>query len=70
MKVTSTLTDKILPVIWEYLVETVEAEAEDLDLSDDEYNDVVRETVKQLQQQLQTYSLWTAMITTLPGKYS
>ena len=57
MKVTSTLTDKILPVIWEYLVETVEAEAADLDLSDDEYNDVVRETVKQLQQQLQTYSL-------------
>ena len=57
MKVTSTLTDKILPVIWEYLVETVEAEAEDLDLSDDAYNDVVRETVKQLQQQLQTYSL-------------
>ena len=57
MKVTSTLTDKILPVIWEYLVETVEAEAADLDLSDDEYNDVVRETVKQLQQELQTYSL-------------
>ena len=57
MKVTSTLTDKIFPVIWEYLVETVEAEAEDLDLSNDEYNDVVRETVKQLQQQLQTYSL-------------
>ena len=57
MKVTSTLTDKILPVIWEYLVETVEAEAADLDLSNDEYNDVVRETVKQLQQQLQTYSL-------------
>ena len=57
MKVTSTLTDKILPVIWEYLVETVEAEVEDLDLSDDEYNDVVRETVKQLQQQLQKYSL-------------
>ena len=57
MKVTSTLTDKILPVIWEYLVETVEAEAEDLDLSNDEYNDVVRETVKQLQQQLQTYTL-------------
>ena len=57
MKATSTLTDKILPVIWEYLVETVEAEAEDLDLSDDAYNDVVRETVKQLQQQLQTYSL-------------
>ena len=57
MSETSTLTDKILPVIWEYLVETVEAEAEDLDLSDDAYNDVVRETVKQLQQQLQTYSL-------------
>ena len=57
MKVTSTLTDKILPVIWEYLVETVEAEVEDLDLSDDEYNDAVRETVKQLQQQLQSYSL-------------
>ena len=57
MKATSTLTDKILPVLWEYLVETVEAEAEDLDLSDDAYNDVVRETVKQLQQQLQTYSL-------------
>ena len=57
MTVTSTLTDKILPVIWEYLVETVEAEAADLDLSDDEYNDAVRETVKQLQQQLQTYTL-------------
>ena len=59
MKVTSTLTDKILPVIWEYLVETVESEVEDLDfvLSEDEYHDVVRETVKQLQQQLQTYSL-------------
>ena len=57
MKATSTLTDKILPVLWEYLVETVEAEVEDLNLSDDEYNDVVRETVKQLQQQLQKYSL-------------
>ena len=57
MKATSTLTDKILPVIWEYLVETVEAEAEDLDLSEDEHHDVVRETVKQLQQQLQKYSL-------------
>ena len=59
MKVTSTLTDKILPVIWEYLVETVESEVEDLDLnlSENEYHDAVRETVKQLQQQLQTYSL-------------
>lgn len=59
MKATSTLTDKILPVIWEYLVETVESEVEDLDLdlSEDEYYDVVRETVKQVQQQLQTYTL-------------
>ena len=57
MKATSTLTDKILPVIWEYLVETVEAEAEDLDLSEDEHQDVVRETVKQLQKQLQLYKL-------------
>ena len=57
MKATSTLTDKILPVIWEYLVETVEAEAEDLNLSEDEHHDVVRETVKQLQKQLQSYSL-------------
>lgn len=53
----STLTDKILPVIWEHLVETVEAEAEDLGLAEDIYYDVVRETVKQLQKQLQTYSL-------------
>ena len=57
MKATSTLTDKILPVLWEYLVETVEAEAEDLDLSDDAYNDVVRETVKQVQQELLKYKL-------------
>ena len=57
MKATSTLTDKILPVIWEYLVETVESEVEDLDLSEDEHHDAVRETVKQLQQQLQKYSL-------------
>ena len=53
----STLTDKILPVIWEHLVETVEAEVEDLGLAEDIYYDVVRETVKQLQKQLQTYSL-------------
>jgi hypothetical protein len=53
----STLTDKILPVIWEYLVETVEAEVDDLNLAEDIYYDVVRETVKQLQQQLQNYSL-------------
>ena len=59
MIVTSTLTDKILPVIWEYLVETVESEVDDLDLdlSEDEHHDVVRETVKQLQKQLQKYSL-------------
>ena len=54
---TSTLTDKILPVIWEYLVETVEAEAEELGLAEDIYYDVVRETVKQLQKQVQSYSL-------------
>ena len=53
----STLTDKILPVVWDYLVETVEAEAEDLGLAEDIYYDVVRETVKQLQKQLQTYKL-------------
>lgn len=53
----SSLTDKILPVIWEHLVETVEAEAEALGLAEDIYYDVVRETVKQLQQQLQSYSL-------------
>ena len=59
MKATSTLTDKILPVIWEYLVETVESEVEDLDLnlSEDEYYDVVRETVKQVQQGLLKYKL-------------
>ena len=59
MKATSTLTDKILPVLWEYLVETVEAEVEDLDLdlSEDEYYDVVRETVKQVQQGLLKYKL-------------
>jgi len=53
----STLTDKILPVIWEELVETVEAEVEDLGLAEDIYYDVVRETVKQIQKELQTYSL-------------
>lgn len=59
MKATSTLTDKILPVLWEYLVETVESEVEDLDLdlSEDEYYDVVRETVKQVQQGLLKYKL-------------
>ena len=53
----SELTDKILPVIWDQLVETVEAEAEDLGLAEDIYYDVVRETVKQIQKELQTYSL-------------
>ena len=59
MIVTSTLTDKILPVIWEYLVETVESEVDDLDLdlSEDEHHDVVRETVKQLQKELLKYKL-------------
>ena len=54
---TSTLTDKILPVLWEYLVETVEAEVEDLGLAEDIYHDAVRETVKQLQKQIQLYKL-------------
>lgn len=59
MKATSTLTDKILPALWEHLVETVESEVEDLDfdLSEDEYHDVVRETVKQVQQELLKYKL-------------
>lgn len=53
----STLTDKILPVVWDYLVETVEAEVEDLGIAEDIYYDVVRETVKQLQQELQTQEI-------------
>ena len=53
----STLTEKILPVVWEYLVETVEAEVEDLGIAEDIYYDVVRETVKQLQQQIQKCTL-------------
>ena len=57
MKATSTLTDKILPVLWEYLVETVESEVEDLDLAEDVHYNVVRETVRQLQKQIQLYKL-------------
>ena len=57
MKVSSTLTDKILPVLWEYLVETVESEVEDLDLAEDVHYNVVRETVRQLQKQIQLYKL-------------
>jgi len=53
----STLTDKIIPVVWEHLIETVEAEVEDLGFAEDIYYDVVRETVKQIQKELQTYSL-------------
>lgn len=53
----STLTDKIAPVVWEQLVETVENEAEELGLAADIYYDVVRETVRQVQQELLKYKL-------------
>ena len=52
-----TLTNKILPVIWEQLVETVEAEVGDLGLAEDVHYDVVRKTVRQLQKQIQLYKL-------------
>lgn len=53
----STLTDKIAPVVWEHLVETVENEAEELGLAEDIYYDVVRETVRQVQQELLKHKL-------------
>ena len=53
----STLTDKIALTVWEHLVETVEAEAEELGIAEDIYYDVVRETVRQVQQELLKYKL-------------